>query len=125
MYKAVWGVKDKPIRGNKIAETENSWSLPIIHKAIPGEEEDYFVDITPRNLQFMKVKQGEIFNYEIKNLDGSEIVIDYAKFANGDMVKNTFKKYGVIIADKHDLLLVPNVPISKAGCIVKINRIKK
>ena len=124
MYRAVWGVNEKPVKGKKIEETEDSWSLPIMHKAKPGEEEDYFVDVTPRNLQNMKVKEGEKFKYEIKNLDGSEIVIDFTKFANGDKVKDNFKKSGEIIADKHNLLLVPNVPISKAGCIVNVKRVK-
>jgi hypothetical protein len=124
MYRAVWGVKEKPVKGKKIEETEDFWSLPIMHKAKPGEEEDYFVDVTPRNLQKMKVKEGEKFKYEIKNLDGSDIVINFTKFANGDKVKDSFKKSGEIVADKHNLLLVPNVPISKAGCIVNVKRVK-
>ena len=61
MYKVAWGVKEKPIRGKAIEETENSWTLPIIHAAKEGEEEDYVVDITPRNLQKMKVKAGQKF----------------------------------------------------------------
>jgi hypothetical protein len=125
MYKAIWGVTEKPIKGKKIEETEDSWSLPIMHNAKQGQEEDYFVDITPRNLQKMKVKQGEKFNYEIKNIDNSDIIIDYTEFANGNEVKYNFKKSGAIVADKHNLLLVPNVPISKAGCIVNIKRLQK
>ncbi len=124
MYRAIWGVKEKTVKGKKIEEAEDSWSLPIMHNAKPGEEEDYFVDITPRNLQKMKVKEGEKFMYEIKNFDGSDIVINFTKFANSDKVKDDFKKSGGIIADKHNLLLVPNVPISKAGCIVKVKRVK-
>jgi len=124
MYRAVWGVKEKPIKGKKIEETEDSWSLPIIHKAKPEEEKDYFIDITPRNLQKMKVKKGEKFKYEIKNLAGSDITINFTKFANGDKVKDSFKKSGEIIADKHNLLLVPNVPISKMGCMVNVKRVK-
>ena len=61
MYKVAWGVKEKPSRGKAIEETENSWTLPIIHAAKEGEEEDYVVDITPRNLQKMKVKAGQKF----------------------------------------------------------------
>ena len=124
MYKAIWGVKDRPIKGKKITETMDSWSLPIMHMARPGEEEDYFVDITPRNLQRMKIKAGEKFRYEIKNLDGSDISIDFSRFANGDSVKDNFRKTGDITADENNLLLVPNVPISKTGCIVTIERAK-
>jgi len=124
MYRAIWGVIEKPVHGKKIEETEDTWSLPIMHNAMQGQEEDYFVDITPRNLQKMKVKEGEKFKYEIKNLDNSNIVIDFKKFANGSEVENTFKISGVIVADKYNLLLVPNVPISKAGCLVNIKRLK-
>ena len=62
--------------------------------------------------------------YEINNLDGSDIVIDYTKFANSDRVKASFMTSGEIVADKHGLLLVPNVPISKTGCMVYVKRIK-
>ena len=94
-----------------------------MHNAKQGQEEDYFVDITPRNLQKMKVREGEKFRYEIKNIDNTDIAIDFTKFANGIEVKDNFEKSGVIVADKHNLLLVPNVPISKAGCIVFVNRL--
>lgn len=124
MYKAAWGVTEKPVIDNIIKETENSWSLPIIHMAKIGEEEDYFVDITPRNLQRMKVKEGQKFRYEITDLDGSDIAINFTQFANGDKVKDAFKKSGEIIADKHNLLLIPNIPISKAGCMINIKRVK-
>ena len=122
MYRAVWGVKDKPIDGKKIEETAHSWSLPIKHHARPGEEEDYFVDITPRNLQKMQVIAGQRFRYEISSLDNSEIAIDFSEFVNGDETRDSFRKSGEIVADIHNLLLVPNVPISKAGCIVKVRR---
>ena len=124
MHKAVWGVKEQPVKGKKIEETEDYWSLPIMHRARPEEEQDYFVDITPRNLQKMKVKEGEKFRYEIKNLDGSDVVINFAEFANGNNIKDHFKKSGEIVADKHNLLLVPNVPVSKAGCMVIVRRLK-
>lgn len=125
MYRAIWGVKEKPVKGKKIEETEDSWSLPIMHKAKPGEEQDYFVDITPRNLQKMEVREGQRFTYEINNLDGSDMDVDYTKFANGDKVKASFMTSGEIVADKHGLLLVPNVPISRSGCMVHVKRIKK
>ncbi|HED36455.1 MAG TPA: hypothetical protein ENJ08_19840 [Gammaproteobacteria bacterium] len=124
MYRAVWGVMEKPVKGNIIEETEDSWSLPIIHKARQGEEKDYFVDITPRNLQQMKVKQGDRFSYKITNLDGSDITINFSAFINGDKVKQGFTTSGKIVADEHNLLLIPNIPISKTGCILRVKRIK-
>lgn len=124
MFRAEWGVKEKLFKGKKIEETIDTWSLPIVHKAKEGQEEDYFVDITPRNLQKMKVREGEKFKYEINNLDNSDIVIDFSKFANGDKIKDSFSKSGEIIADKYNLLLIPNIPILKAGCLVKVERVK-
>ena len=123
MYRVGWGVKEKTIAGKKIEETKDSWSLPIIHLAREDEEEDYFVDITPRNLQKMKIKAGDRFRYEIKSLEGLDIEINFMKFVNGDQVKDNFRKNGVIIADDHNLLLIPNVPITKTGCLVTLQRI--
>jgi len=105
MYQVAWGVKAKPIGGQAIAETADSWALPIIHEAREGQEKDYAVDITPRNLQTMKVKAGEKFAYEIKTLDGA-----------------TVEKAGEITADKHNLLLIPQVPIRRSGALVTVNR---
>jgi len=124
MYRVAWGVKENTLKGKKIEETEDSWSLPIIHKCKQGEEEDYFVDITPRNLQKMKVKKGDAFHYVITNLSGGDFPVDFSRFANGEKIKDNFKISGKIIADKYNLLLIPNVPISKKGCILKVQRIK-
>ncbi|KKL74562.1 hypothetical protein LCGC14_2063660 [marine sediment metagenome] len=105
MYKVAWGVKAKPIKGKAIEETADSWTLPIIHAAKEGQEEDYAVDVTPRNLQKLKVKAGEKFSYQIKTLDGSKVEMS-----------------GDIVADKHNLLLVPKVPIRRSGALVVVNR---
>ncbi len=61
IYKVARGVKETPIRRKTIEKTENSRTPPIIHAANEGEEEDYAVDIAPRNLQKMKVKAGQKF----------------------------------------------------------------
>ena len=61
IYKVARGVKETPIRRKTIEETENSRTPPIIHAANEGEEEDYAVNIAPRNLQKMKVKAGQKF----------------------------------------------------------------
>ncbi len=103
MYKVAWGVKEKPLGGKAIEETESSWTLPIIHEAKEGEEEDYAVDVTPRNLQKLKVAAGDVFSYEIRSLDGSEA-----------------ESSGQITADEHNLLLVPKVPIRRSGALVVV-----
>ena len=71
----------------------------------------------------MKIKAGDRFRYEIKSLDGLDIDINFKKFVNGNKVKDNFRKSGVIIADNYNLLLVPNVPITKTGCLVTLQRI--
>ena len=108
MYKVAWGVKEKPIRGKAIEETENSWTLPIIHAAKEGEEEDYVVDITPRNLQKMKVKAGQKFT---KVHIRDKILRRLQAEATGE-----------ITADKYNLLLIPKVPIRRSGCLVVVRR---
>ncbi len=105
MYKCQWGVKARPVQGKAVAETADSWTLPIIHAAGEGEEEDYAVDITPRNLQKMTVKAGEKFSYEVRPLAGGEA-----------------ESSGEIVADKHNLLLIPNVPIRRGGALVIVKR---
>jgi hypothetical protein len=107
MYKVAWGVKDKPLQGKAIEETNDSWTLPIVHAAAPEQEEDYAVDVTPRNLQKMKVRPGETFRYRIAGLDGAK------PDASGE-----------ITADKHGLLLVPKVPIRRSGALVVVERKK-
>ena len=103
MYKAAWGVKEKPIQGKAIEETETSWALPILHATKAGEEDDYAVDITPRNLQKLRVLQGDKFSYEIKSLDGKQT-----------------EASGEITADEHNLLLIPKVPIRRSGALVTV-----
>ena len=105
MYQAAWGVKARPIKGKAIVETADSWTLPIFHMAKEGQEEDYVVDVTPRNLQRMKVKAGETFTYEAKSIDGTKT-----------------DSSGEIAADKHNLLLVPKVPIRRSGALVIVKR---
>jgi len=105
MYKAAWGTRARPVGGKAIEETADSWTLPIIHAAAEGQEEDYVVDVTPRNLQRMKVKAGQAFAYEIKSLDGSQS-----------------ESEGEITADRHGLLLVPKVPIRRSGALVVVRR---
>jgi hypothetical protein len=107
MYKVAWGVKEQPIKGKAIEETATSWTLPIIHAAAEGQEEDYAVDVTPRNLQKLKVVEGDVFTYEVKSLDGSKTEVS-----------------GEITADGHNLLLVPKVPIRRSGALVVV-RLKK
>ena len=107
MYKVAWGVKEKPIKGKAIEETATSWTLPIIHTAAEGQEEDYAVDVTPRNLQKLKVVEGDVFAYEVKSLDGSKA-----------------EASGEITADGHNLLLVPKVPIRRSGALVVV-KLKK
>lgn len=103
MYKVAWGVKESPIKGKAIEETATSWTLPIIHAAKAGQEEDYVVDITPRNLQRLKVAEGDRFTYEVRSLDGSEL-----------------EASGEITADGHNLLLIPKVPIRRSGALVTV-----
>jgi len=124
--KVAWGVKTRPVKGKVVHETETSWSMPLIHAAREGQEQDYFVDITPRNLQKLKVAQGDVFTFAIKTLDGKPMAIaDFSKYANGEKVKAAFKASGEITADKHNLLLIPNVPINKTGCIVTVTLKKR
>jgi len=105
MYKVRWGVQAHPVGGKAVAENAGSWSLPIIHEAEAHQEADYAVDVTPRNLQKLKVKAGEKFTYQIKTLDGSKV-----------------EASGEIIADRHNLLLVPKVPIRRSGALVVVKR---
>jgi hypothetical protein len=105
MYKVAWGVKDKPLAGKAIEETEASWSLPIQYMAKPEQEEEFVCDVTPRNLQKLKVVQGDQFAYEVKSLDGSKV-----------------EAQGQITADEHGLLLVPRVPIRRAGVLVVVTK---
>jgi len=120
--KAAWGGKTRPVLKKYVAaETETSWSMPLRHAAKEGEEQDYFVDITPRNLQTLKVAEGDVFTFAIARLDGKpKAIADFARYANGDAAKGAFKASGEITADKHNLLLIPNVPIDRAGCIVEV-----
>ena len=122
MYKAAWGVKAAPVKGKAIEETDSSWSLPILHAARDGQEQDYFVDITPRNLQKMKVAAGQAFTFAILDLAGKPVSPDFAACANGEAVKATFKPAGKITADKHNLLLIPHVPIRRDGVQVVVKR---
>jgi len=107
MYKVAWGVKEKPIKGKAIEETAISWTLPIIHTAAEGQEEDYAVDVTLRNLQKLKVVEGDVFTYEVRSLDGSK-----------------GEASGEITADGHNLLLVPKVPIRRSGALIVV-KLKK
>jgi hypothetical protein len=100
-----WGVKAKPVADKAVEETETSWSLPIIYQAKEGQEEEFACDITPRNLQKLKVAKGDKFSYEVKSLDGSKS-----------------DSTGEITADEHGLLLVPKVPIRRAGALVVVTR---
>ncbi len=108
LYKVRWGVKAHPVGGKAVTETADSWSLPIVHEAEAGQEKDYVVDVTPRNLQTMKVRPGETFTYEIRGLAGAKP-----------------ESTGEIAADKHGLLLVPKVPIRRSGALVVVRRRKK
>lgn len=125
MYKVAWGAKGKKIGGKEIpvVDTENEWRMPLIHESKPNLEQDYFVDITPRNLQQLKVKKGDVFSFRILGLDDKPLdIADFAVYANGADVKAKYKNAGEIAADEHNLLLIPNVPISRKGCIVEVKR---
>ena len=125
MYKVAWGAKGRKIGGKVIpvVDTETEWKMPLIHEAKEGLEQDYFVDITPRNLQKLKVTKGDVFTFEILDLEGKpREVADFAKLANGDAVKDKYKNTGEITADKYNLLLIPNVPIHRSGCTVEIKK---
>ncbi len=65
------------------------------------------MDVTPRNLQRLKVVEGDVFTYEVKSLDGSKT-----------------EASGEITADGHNLLLVPKVPIRRSGALVVV-KLKK
>jgi hypothetical protein len=126
MYKVAWGAKGRKINGKEVpvVDTASEWRMPLIHEATEGQEQDYFVDITPRNLQALQVKQGDKFTYKLLSLDGDPLAIDdFAPYANGDSTREKFRNSGKIIADKHDLLLIPNVPIHRSGCIVALTRV--
>jgi len=124
--KVAWGAKTQPVKKKFVVqETKTSWSMPLRHAAKEGQEQDYFVDITPRNLQTLKVAEGDLFTFTITTLDGKPMAIaDFSKYANGDAVKAAFKASGEITADQHNLLLIPNVPIDRGGCIVEV-KLKK
>ena len=98
--------------------------MPIIYLAKPGQEQPFFCDITPRNLQKLKVKQGDAFTYRIMDIEGQKPreVSDFAKYVNGDAVKDKYKNAGTIKADEHNLLLIPNVPIDQEGCVVEVKK---
>jgi hypothetical protein len=121
-YKVAWGAKTRPVlKKYVVKETETSWAMPLRHVVKEGLEQDYFVDITPRNLQTLKIAEGDVFAYIITTLDGKAMAIaDFSKYANGEKVKAAFKASGEITADKHNLLLIPNVPIHKTGCTVTV-----
>jgi hypothetical protein len=125
--KVAWGVKTRPVlKKHVVKETETSWSMPLRHTAKDGQEQDYFVDLTPRNLQVLKVAEGDAFTFAIKTLDGKPMTIeDFTKYANGETVKKGFQAAGDIVADEHGLLLVPNVPIHRAGCLVEVTLRKR
>jgi hypothetical protein len=125
MYKVSWGAKGKKISGKEIpvVDTETEWKMALIHEGKEGLEQDYFVDITPRNLQKLKVKEGDTFTFKILTLTGEPLTItDFSKYVNGDQVKDKFKNAGEIKGDKYNLLLIPNVPIHRSGCIVYISK---
>lgn len=117
-----WASSSRKIGGKTCVETEDSWSMPLIHDAKEGQEEDYFCDITPRNLQKLKVLEGERFTYRIVDLEGAELTPDFKAYANGEEARQAYKASGEIVADEHNLLLIPNVPIRKAGCVVEVTR---
>ena len=97
--------------------------MPIINDAKTGEDPDYFVDITPRNLQKLKVSKGDVFAFRILSIDGAPLSIaDFGAYANGGEAKGKFRSSGEITADGHGLLLVPWVPVRKAGCIVEVRQ---
>ncbi len=108
-----WGTRDNPIKkshdnnGYSIEETETSWTLPIQGYLLSYDDSDewdvYHVDITPRNLQEMKVCEGDTFTYEITDLSGS-----------------TVHSSGECVGDGNQLLLIPQVPIDYDGAIVNV-----
>lgn len=101
--KVGWGVKEQPFKGKVVQETETSWTLPIYYAAQAGQEKEYACEITPRNLQKLKVRSGDTFTYQIKTIDGSKT-----------------DSSGTITADKHNLLLIPNVPIRRSGALIEV-----
>lgn len=120
MYKVAWGVESRKVKGKTVQETETSWSMPLIHEARPGQEEDYFVDVTPRNLQKLEVSEGDQFTFRILDINGGPIQIAFDDFHAGDEMKARFKDSGATTADEHNLLLIPCVPIRKEGCVVEV-----
>lgn len=49
-------------------------------------------------------------------------IADFAPYANGQASKTKFRNAGECVADEHDLLLVPCVPIHRPGCVVEVER---
>ncbi|OGJ87311.1 MAG: hypothetical protein A2350_08145 [Candidatus Raymondbacteria bacterium RifOxyB12_full_50_8] len=100
-----WGMRDAPLSGNRaIVETETSWSVPIISQSeCSDRDEAYYVDITPRNLQYLDICEGDTFIYEIADITGS-----------------TVEAQGEIVADSIQLLLIPQVPIRLSGAAARV-----
>jgi hypothetical protein len=125
MLKVAWGAKGRKIGGKEIpvVDTADAWAMPLIHEAKEGLEKDYFVDITPRNLQQLTAQRGQRFAFRILTLDGKPLEIaDFAPYANGEASKARFRNAGECVADEHNLLLIPCVPIHRPGCIVEVKR---
>ncbi len=61
------------------------------------------MDVTPRNLQVLKVAAGDVFTCEMRSLDGSKL-----------------EASGETTADKYNLLLIPHVPIRRSGALVTV-----
>jgi hypothetical protein len=106
MLGVVWGTSESPINNRSITETNTSWSIPIqlvrpINSPLNWDD-PYVVDITPHNLQRMQVQAGDVFNYEVTNMQG------------------VIEESGQIIADNNNLLMIPNVPIRVSGAIARV-----
>ena len=106
-----WGTKEHPWKGRKIEETDSTWSIPIHNYMLNNAPSDfnyeYFVNITPRNLQHFKIWHGDTFAYEIKDTSG---VVEQA---------------GTIIGDSLNLLLIPYVPIRPSGSIATVTLLNR
>jgi len=119
--KVGWASRSRKIKGASQSETGTSWRMPLVNDAKPGEDPDYFVDITPRNLQKLEVSKGYTFAFRVLDIGGAPLrIADFGEYEGGADAKARFKAAGEITADEHGLLLVPCVPIRKAGCIVEV-----
>ncbi|MFO7900044.1 MAG: hypothetical protein R6V58_13410, partial [Planctomycetota bacterium] len=94
-----WGFDD-------IVDTEEAWEMTVFLTA-GAPKPDCTVDLTPRRLQQFKTPKGSKFAYTVT-----------------DVQENKPLAQGTVTADKHDLITLRQIPVTKTRVRVKIVPVK-